>query len=412
MANRSSRLDVIPVEGSPTPNLTDMWSRYSGARFLFVAACAVVVVAGLKMGAPILVPFALALFLAVLTLPIMIGLTRARLPAPLAVLAAVLVDVAVFGLIVLLAVRSLGDVQTRFPVYVARFRGLWLDWIASLEARGVPVGGLASFEFVDARSVADLLGSTLQGVASILSATFVVLLILTFTLSEATVFPEKFRAILGRDDKDSPRLRKVVEEVQEYLGIKTLVSLATGILIGLWAWSLQLDFPVLLGIIGFALNYIPTIGSVLASIPAILLAIVQVSPGYAIVVAAGYLAINLILGNMIEPHLLGRRLGLSTLVVILSLLFWGWVWGPVGMLLAVPLTMVLKIMLENTDDLLWVAVLLDKSAPDVERRTLLAQRHMGRTMWKPASMAAPQSSSSPTPSSAAAAESRGETDAA
>lgn len=389
------------MEGSPTSNLTDLWTRYSGTRFLFVAACAVVVIAGLRTGATILVPFALALFLAVLTLPVMTGLTRARLPAPLAIMAAVLVDVAVFGLIVLLAVRSLGDVQTRFPVYVARFRGLWLDWIGSLEARGLPLGGLASFDFVDPRWVTDLLGSTLQGLASILSATFVVLLILTFTLSEATVFPEKFRAILGHEGTDSPRLRKIVEEVQEYLGIKTLVSLATGILIGLWAWSLQLDFPVLLGIIGFALNYVPTIGSVLASIPAILLAIVQVSPGYAVVVAAGYLAINVIFGNMIEPHLLGRRLGLSTLVVILSLLFWGWVWGPVGMLLAVPLTMVLKIMLENTDDLLWVAVLLDKNAPDAERRMLLARQHVHEGIWKPASLERPT-----------ATDAHGETDAA
>ncbi len=374
------------MEGSPAnkaPTLSEAWTRYSGARFLFVAACAVVVVAGLRMGAPILVPFALAVFLAVLTLPIMIGLTRMRVPARLAVLVAVLVDVAVFGLIVLLAVRSLGDVQTRFPVYVARFRSLWLDWMAALEARGLPIGGLASFEFIDARAIADLLGSTLQGVASILSATFVVLLILTFILSEATVFPEKFRAILGRQDDGAPRLRKVVEEVQEYLGIKTLVSLATGILIGLWAYTLQLDFPVLLGIIGFALNYVPTIGSVLASIPAILLAIVQVSPGYAVVVAAGYLAINVVFGNFIEPSLLGRRLGLSTLVVILSLLFWGWIWGPVGMLLAVPLTMVLKIMLENTDDLLWVAVLLDKSAPDSERRRILARRRMREGFLRP-----------------------------
>ena len=383
------------MEGSQAdklPNLSDAWSRYSGARFLFVAACAVVVVAGLRIGAPILVPFALAVFLAILTLPIMIGLSRARFPTPLAVLAAVLVDVAVFGLIVLLAVRSLGDVQTRFPVYVARFRGLWLDWMASLEARGVPVGGLASFEFVDARSVADLLGSTLQGLASVLSTTFIVLLILTFILAEAAVFPQKFQAILGRDEENSPRLRKIVEEVQEYLGIKTLVSLATGILIGLWAWSLQLDFPVLLGIMGFALNYVPTIGSVLASIPAILLAIVQVSPGYAVVVAAGYLAINVIFGNFIEPSLLGRRLGLSTLVVILSLLFWGWVWGPIGMLLAVPLTMVLKIMLENTGDLLWVAVLLDKSPPDEQRRQLLARRR-SEVEWG----TAPQPSAFPAP---------------
>ena len=128
---------------------------------------------------------------------------------------------------------------------------------------------------------------------------------------------------------------------------------------------MDLDFPILLGIVGFVLNYVPTIGSVIASIPAILLALIQVGLGHAFLVAGGYLVINTIFGNIIEPNLLGRRLGLSTLVVILSLLFWGWAWGPVGALLAVPLTMVVKIGLENTQDLKWVAVLLDKNPPSV-----------------------------------------------
>ncbi len=149
-----------------------------------------------------------------------------------------------------------------------------------------------------------------------------------------------------------------------YLGIKTAVSLVTGLLIGTWAWLLDLDFPVLLGLIGFALNYVPTIGSILAVIPALFLSLVQFgSFGHSVLVLGGYLFINAVFGNIIEPNLMGRRLGLSTLVVILSLIFWAWVWGPIGALLAVPLTMVVKIMLENTEDLHWVAVLLDKSPP-------------------------------------------------
>ena len=108
------------------------------------------------------------------------------------------------------------------------------------------------------------------------------------------------------------------------------------------------------------------VGSILAAVPALFLSVVQfTSLGHFLLVAGGYGAVNMVFGNMIEPNLMGRRLGLSTLVVILSLLFWAWVWGPVGALLAVPLTMIVKIMLENTEDLRWVAILLDKSPPQV-----------------------------------------------
>ncbi|MGI9627532.1 MAG: AI-2E family transporter, partial [Longimicrobiales bacterium] len=196
-----------------------------------------------------------------------------------------------------------------------------------------------------------------------LSNTFLVFLILVFALGEAAVFPDKLQAILGDRELSDERIETMIKEVQGYLGIKTVVSLATGILLGVWTWALGLESPVLLGLVAFALNYVPTIGSVLASVPAMIFAVIQYDVQHALVVAIGYVAVNLVFGNWLEPTLMGRRLGLSTLVVILSLVFWGWLWGPVGALLSVPLTMVVKIMLENTTDLRWVAILLDKNAP-------------------------------------------------
>ncbi len=334
---------------------------HPGARALLVGACLVVVVGGLRVAAPILVPFAVAAFLTVLSLPILVTLRRHRVPGVLAVFVTVLVNAAVFGLMVLLAVQSVGEVQDRYPRYASRFRGLWATWVGNLEDRGVVVPDLLA---PDPAAIFGLVTSAVQGAASVASSTFLVLIILVFLLSEATVFPEKFRAILqGSGTPGQGRLQKTVREIQEYLGIKTLVSLATGLLIGLWAWWIDLDFPVLLGLLGFLLNYVPTVGSVIASIPAVFLGLIQYSAGHAALAATGYLVINLVLGNFIEPTLLGRRLGLSALVVVLSLLFWGWVWGPLGMLLAVPLTMIVKIMLENTEDFRWAAILLDKAPP-------------------------------------------------
>jgi predicted PurR-regulated permease PerM len=226
------------------------------------------------------------------------------------------------------------------------------------------VAGYLTADMVNPGQVVTFAWENLTLVLAIASNAFLIFIVLIFILAEATVFPAKFRAILGRERGHSSRLTKIVAEVQEYLGIKTFISLATGVILGAWCWVMDLDFPVLLGLVAFVLNYVPTIGSVIASAPALLLALILHGPAWALFVGLGYLVVNLGFGNLIEPNLLGRRLGLSTLVVILSLIFWGWVWGPIGALLAVPLTMVVKIMLENTSDLRWVAILLDKAPPE------------------------------------------------
>jgi AI-2 transport protein TqsA len=137
-----------------------------------------------------------------------------------------------------------------------------------------------------------------------------------------------------------------------------VTSMTTGLLVGLWTLAVGLDFPLFWGLTAFLLNYVPTVGSLVAAVPAVALGLVQLGPGGALLVALGYIVINVTIGNLIEPQVMGRGLGLSPLVVLLSLLFWGWVWGPLGMLLSLPLTMVLKIMVENVPQLAWLAVLM------------------------------------------------------
>lgn len=347
--------------------ILDRMEQNPGTRYLFVMAMTVIVVGGLRLAAPILLPFSLALFLAVLTLPIVVRLQKRGVPTSVAIFLAVLVDVAVVSLLILLASQSIAEFQDRLPRYATRLTDLWDSWILGLQQWDVPgASNLAVYvsDMFNPAQVVTLAGGTLTRVFAFASNAFLVFLILIFILGEATVFPAKFQAILGRQQGHSSRLTKVVAEIQEYLGIKTFISLATGVLLGAWCWIMDLDFPVLLGLIAFVLNYVPTIGSIIASAPAVLLGLIQFGLGHAVVVGGGFFAVNAVFGNLIEPNLLGRRLGLSTLVVILSLIFWGWVWGPVGALLAVPLTMVVKIMLENTSDLRWVAILLDKSPPE------------------------------------------------
>ena len=353
-----------------------------GARFLFILACLVIVVAGLRAGRPIMVPFALALFLAVVSMPVMFWLRRHRIGAPLAIFLTIGLNVLIFGSIIMIALSSVGDLSARLPRYNAifneRFDGLG-DWVRTAGlSMGLPVeriDELVNFDLlnIDLLSIdwSPLFGGFLdivQAVTSIFSLAFLVGLITVFILAEATVFPYKFRAIFGSRRQGRPHLTKTIHEVQVYLGIKLLVSLATGLAAGLFCALMNLDFPVLLGIVAFVLNFVPTIGSIIAAIPAMALALVLYDLTWALFVGAGYFLMNMLFGNLIEPNLMGRRLGLSTLVIVLSLVFWFWVWGPVGALLSVPLTMVLKIALENTPDLRWAAVILDKVPPQARRK--------------------------------------------
>jgi len=149
-----------------------------------------------------------------------------------------------------------------------------------------------------------------------------------------------------------------LQNLGRYLGIKTIVSLATGICAGILTWSLGLDFPLLWAMLAFLLNYVPTIGSIIAAVPAVLLALVQLGPGAAGATAVGFAAINVVFGNIIEPRLMGYGVGISPLVIFVGLVFWGFIFGPVGMLLSVPLTMTLKLSLESDERTRWIAILI------------------------------------------------------
>jgi AI-2 transport protein TqsA len=347
--------------------ILDRTDQNPGAKFLFSLACLVVIVYGLKNAAAILLPAALALFLAVLSLPVMLWLRNKGVPKASAIVIPVLINVAVVGLLILVATQSFSELQKSLPTYLNTLQQLQISWVESLEARtDLALSDYLTMDLLNPAAVLGFAGGAVGRIAQALSMTFIVFLIMAFMLSEATVFPEKFRHLMADSDGDGGRFAKVVTEVQTYLGIKTVISLTTGLILGTWAYVMGLDFPVLLGLTAFLLNYIPTVGSIIAAIPAVLLSIILVgSVGHAFLVGLGYVTVNTLFGNIIEPNLMGRRLGLSTLVVILSLLFWGWAWGPLGALLSVPLTVIVKIWLENTPDLRWIAILLDKSPPQL-----------------------------------------------
>ena len=339
------------------------------SRILFMAAAVVVLVAGLQAASQLILPFLVAIFVAVLSLPLLSALQRLRLPSWLAVVVTVLSVILVLVGIGVLVGGSIQDFTAAAPKYQARLKGLAGSVDQWFQARGVPTREWYSKDLFDPGIAIDFINRMLRAVAAILSNTVLVLLTTVFILLEAAGLPPKLRAALGGSTAALERFAAMKSEIQNYLAIKTLVSIVTGSVIAIWLSLLGVDFPLLWGLIAFLMNYIPTLGSILAAIPPSLLALVQIGPGRAVLVALGFAVVNIILGSLIEPHLMGRKLGLSPLIVFLSLVFWGWVWGPIGMLLSVPLTMIIKIVLENSAELRWLAILLDAGPPQepVER---------------------------------------------
>ena len=326
-----------------------------GARWLFIAACGMIVIAGLREGATVILPFLIAFFLAIISLPLLFWLQKKKLPLWAAVIATILAMCLVLFIIGLMVSGSIDGFAERVPDYQKKIGNKWKEFQELLPSKvSKALKKLNVEDIVDPGAVMGFVGTAISSATGILSDFALVLLTLVFLLMEAGVFRQKLTYAFG----ESATMEKVTEEIQTYFGIKTVLSVATGVLWALWCWILGIDFPILWGLVAFVLNYIPNIGSIMAAIPTLLLALIQYGFGSAILVIVGNVAINTVLGNIIEPMMMGKRLGLSTLVVFLSLIFWGWLWGPIGMLLSVPLTMFAKILFEHTEDLKWIAALL------------------------------------------------------
>jgi predicted PurR-regulated permease PerM len=302
----------------------------------------------------------LAVFAALIASPILLWMQRKGVPTWLSVLAIVLVLVAGVGMIGYVAGASVQDFSDRLDYYKQQFFNQLEGATAGLsDDAAAAVRDL--FNVFDPAKAMGLAAGLLSGVGSALTNAALIVFILIFILMEVSSFPKKLQIALPRSRDIMEYISEVAHSVKRYLAIKTVISLATGLTAGLLVGLMRIDFAILWGLLAFLLNYIPSIGSILAAIPPVILALIQFGPGAALVVALGYVVINAVFGNIVEPRLAGKGVGLSALVVFLSLVFWGWVLGPVGMLLSVPLTASIKIVLESSRSTRWAAVLLGRA---------------------------------------------------
>ena len=330
----------------------------ASTRALVGAAAFIVVVAGMRAAQPIIVPFLLSVFIAVISAPPLLWLEERRLPRGAAMLIVIAGIIAVAIGLTAIAGPSISAFSHDIPVYQAKLNAQLDTVLAWLNDKGIAVTREGMSGFADPGAVIGLASNLFNSFSGLLTNAFLIFLTVVFILFEASSLPEKIARIAGDTDRSLGHFRHFTRNLRRYLAIKSLASLGTGAGVALWLWIVGVDYPVLWGMLAFFLNYVPNIGSVIAAVPALLLALVQLGAGAAGAAAAGYLVINVVVGNIIEPRFMGRGLGLSTLVVFLSLIFWGWVLGPVGMFLSVPLTMTAKIALESREDTRWIGIML------------------------------------------------------
>jgi AI-2 transport protein TqsA len=348
-------------------------------------ASLVVIVAGLKLAENFLLPVLLAFFVATVSFPITSWLRKRKVPRMIAVLLTVLVDFAFIAGTIVLGLTLFGDLQQKWnekysPMFFERVTTGSQSLAETLKNWGVDdaeakiklavENNLANLQNIRFERVWDFGTGVLGRVVGFFGTSLIVLILTVFMLTEARMFGRRLEAISLARGPNIRRMLTATRDIQRYLAIKTVVSLATGFLAGVLCWAAGLDFYILWGILAFALNFIPVIGSIVASVPPVILALLVAGLPNALLVAGGYLLINNFLGNFLEPMLVGRRFGISTLVVVISVAFWGFLWGPLGMLLAVPLTMMLKVMLDGSEGFRWISVAISAEQPPgaIERK--------------------------------------------
>jgi len=303
---------------------------------ILVMAAIVIVLAGVKAASVIVVPFLLSLFLAIILSPLFLWFRSKRLPQGVALLLIVLLLFGLVGTLIMLIGTSVQDFSHNVPVYEAKLRHDFKMFLSTLEGMGITIPKEDILAIFATDSVMEYIAKTLRSLGGLLTNSFMIIVTVIFMLMEISQFTEK----LERSNADSLRsLMDVSDNVKHFILLKSMTSAATGLIVTVGLELFDIHYAILWGVVAFLLNFIPNIGSILAAVPAVLMTLVQYNIATALAV-------------------MGRGLGLSTLIVFLSLIFWGWLLGPVGMLLSVPLTIMVKILLDARENTRWIATLL------------------------------------------------------
>lgn len=306
----------------------------------------------------IITPILLALFIGIILAQPIKWLEKKKIPVGWAV-AMVLIGsfLLFFGLGEIIG-QSVAQFSQDAPQYADKLSNLSTSIFNTLHGLGFDLSIDNLENTINPGKVMGLGALFLGEIGSLMGNLFLIVFVLIFVLLEINSFSVKMNAIVDTSDGTVNYLSRIADSIRQYLGLMTIISLLTGILVWLALIIIGVKYAILWAFLAFLLNFIPNIGSIVAGIPAILFAAIQLGFGGAMWTLGSYFAINMIIGNVIQPAIMGKGLGLSTLIVFISLIFWGFIFGTVGMFLSVPLTMIVKIILEQKESTKWIAIIL------------------------------------------------------
>ncbi len=331
-------------------------------RTTLMFAAIVVIVAGMKAAASIMVPFMLSVFIALLLSPFLHWLIRLGIPKVVSFFLIILFMLILFISLTGFITTHIADLFAKSDIWQKAMMENLQKFHQQLHNFGIMVDKEAFFAFVQPQKMFAFTLSIVKNTSMLLSNSFLIFFTVLFMLMESFSIKEKILYIQKSGASGfNERIEAFADRLNHYFTLKALTSAITGIWITAILFWYDIPYPMLWGLGGFILNFIPVIGSIIAAVPPVLIALATQGYADALWIAGWFLIINTVIGNILEPKLMGRGLELSELVVFLSLVFWGWVFGKVGMLLAVPLTMIVKFALETSDSAKWVGVLLSDS---------------------------------------------------
>jgi AI-2 transport protein TqsA len=340
-----------------------------GAQAFVVLACAAIVAAAIKLAAAFVAPLLVACCIAIAVQPIFRRVHTSRIPDFAAIVISLFAVVGLLAVVGWLFVMALANLSGSAAQYVASLHQAQVQITVWLEVHHQHALAQSLYSSRFDTLLQEATTTIVMSVPAVVSTLVTVLLLIVFMLLEVTTLPKRFRAALGWSPSTFSDFSRTMAEIQRYLSVKTATSAATGLCAGLWCAACGVPNPVLWGLVTFALHYVPTVGSLVAAMPPVLIALSTHGVGRAGLVAAGLAVASTVIGNIIEPNALGRSLSVSPLIVLLSMFAWGWLLGPIGALLSVPLTLIAKIVFWNTSDLHWVAVLLGPTPPAAARNS-------------------------------------------
>ncbi len=336
-------------------------NRVTTASLLIVVVFIIGVV--LKLAQPVLFPFFLAIFLSFTLYPVLNFLTRFKVPRSVAILFILLVTFFIIYLLGSLLYSSGKTFAAEFPKYGQKINDILTSVFAKLNFSSQEIESFNLMEQLNIKNFGNLILSVFGDIFSFLSNLFLILIFFVFILAGRGETETKiFRSFKREQAETFIQIKNNIDtQIQRYLGIKTVISLITGLLATIILLFFGVDFAIVFGFFTFVLNYIPNIGSIIATALPLIIALFQFDtlwPAFWILIILG--SIQMLLGNFIEPKVMGRGLGLSPLVILFSLFFWGWLWGLPGMILAVPIVAVIKIVTSNIPSLKFISILISR----------------------------------------------------